>query len=74
MIQLSLLPRFGKFYRLNGTEYRDLTKAYGILFQVKITGVAGKFDIVPLMLNVASGVALLSLVSQDTVKNKIIDF
>ncbi|XP_072164107.1 P2X purinoceptor 4-like isoform X2 [Diadema setosum] len=53
--------RFGKFYRLNGTEYRDLTKAYGILFQVKITGVAGKFDIVPLMLNFASGVALLSL-------------
>ncbi|XP_071479418.1 P2X purinoceptor 4-like [Diadema antillarum] len=48
-------------FRLNGTEYRDLTKAYGILFQVKITGVAGKFDIVPLMLNFASGVALLSL-------------
>eukprot|EP00057_Strongylocentrotus_purpuratus_P007325 XP_011661799.1 PREDICTED: P2X purinoceptor 4 isoform X2 [Strongylocentrotus purpuratus] len=53
--------RFGKFYRINDTEYRDLTKAYGILFQVKITGVAGKFDIVPLMLNFASGVALLSL-------------
>ncbi|XP_041455916.1 P2X purinoceptor 4-like isoform X1 [Lytechinus variegatus] len=52
---------FGKFYRINNTEYRDLTKAYGILFQVKITGVAGKFDIVPLMLNFASGVALLSL-------------
>lgn len=53
--------RFSKYYRENGTEYRDLTKAYGILFQIEIFGEAGKFDIVPLMLNIASGVALLSL-------------
>lgn len=53
--------RFSKYYRENGTELRDLTKAYGILFQIEIFGEAGKFDIVPLMLNIASGVALLSL-------------
>ncbi|XP_071848445.1 P2X purinoceptor 4-like isoform X2 [Apostichopus japonicus] len=53
--------RFSSYYRENGTESRDLTKAYGILFQIEIFGEAGKFDIVPLMLNIASGVALLSL-------------
>ena len=60
---LSFLHRFAKKFFLNGTEYRTLTKAHGILFQIKITGEAGKFNIVPLMLNVASGCALLSVVS-----------
>lgn len=55
--------RFAKKFFLNGTEYRTLTKAHGILFQIKITGNAGKFSVVPLMLNVASGCALLSVVS-----------
>ncbi|XP_071790157.1 P2X purinoceptor 4-like [Asterias amurensis] len=53
--------RYSKYYKVNGTEFRTLTKAYGILFNIKITGQAGKFDFIPLMLNVASGFALLSL-------------
>ncbi|XP_022108433.1 P2X purinoceptor 4-like isoform X2 [Acanthaster planci] len=53
--------RYSKYYKSNGSEHRTLTKAYGILFNIKITGVAGQFHFIPLMLNVASGFALLSL-------------
>ncbi|XP_072043608.1 P2X purinoceptor 4-like isoform X2 [Amphiura filiformis] len=53
--------RFAKKFFLNGTEYRTLTKAHGILFQVKMTGEAGKFNVIPLILNVATGCALLSV-------------
>ena len=42
--------------------YRDLYKAYGVRFLVTVQGTAGKFSIVPLLLNVASGLALLSVV------------
>ncbi|XP_071477114.1 P2X purinoceptor 4-like [Diadema antillarum] len=55
--------RFSNNYKEGGVEYRTLTKAYGILFQVIVTGEAGKFDVVPLILNIASGLALLSLAS-----------
>ncbi|KAK3750953.1 hypothetical protein RRG08_009211 [Elysia crispata] len=41
--------------------YRDLYKAYGVRFLVTVQGTAGKFSIVPLLLNVASGLALLSV-------------
>ncbi|XP_033102381.1 P2X purinoceptor 4-like isoform X2 [Anneissia japonica] len=53
--------RWSYYYKINGTLYRTLTKAYGILFKIKISGQAGKFSVVPLMLNIGSGLALLSL-------------
>uniref|UniRef100_A0A915LA25 Uncharacterized protein n=1 Tax=Romanomermis culicivorax TaxID=13658 RepID=A0A915LA25_ROMCU len=54
--------RFANFYRdENGTEYRDLIKAYGMLFVFNIEAEAGKFSIVQLTLNVGAGLALLGL-------------
>ena len=50
-------------YEKNGKLYRDLFKAYGIRFLIKATGTAGKFSVVPLLLNVGSGVGLLAVVS-----------
>jgi hypothetical protein len=38
-----------------------LVKAYGILFNVVVSGKAGKFSIVPLLLNIGSGIALLGI-------------
>ncbi|XP_038059541.1 P2X purinoceptor 4-like [Patiria miniata] len=54
--------RFSNFYQdANGTDTRTLFKAYGIMFKVIVTGTAGKFDFVPLMLNIGSGLALLTI-------------
>jgi len=50
--------RFAKFF---GDNNRTLYKAYGIRFVVLVEGSGGKFNIVPLMLNVGSGLALLGL-------------
>ncbi|XP_033123168.1 P2X purinoceptor 4-like isoform X2 [Anneissia japonica] len=53
--------RFGHFYVINDTDYRTLTKAYGILFEVIVTGTAGKFNFIPLTTNLGAGLALLSI-------------
>nr|CAB90750.1 P2X4b receptor subunit [Mus musculus] len=54
--------RFAKYYRdLAGNEQRTLTKAYGIRFDIIVFGKAGKFDIIPTMINVGSGLALLGV-------------
>jgi len=50
--------RYAHFY--NDTT-RTLYKAYGILFMILVEGQGGKFDIKPLILNIASGLALLSI-------------
>jgi len=50
-------------YERNGRLYRDLFKAYGIRFIIKVSGQAGKFAIVPLLLNIGSGIGLLAIVS-----------
>lgn len=56
--------RFANYYRQpGGDSQRDLIKAYGILFIFTVSGRAGKFSIVPLVLNIGAGVALLSVVS-----------
>jgi len=46
--------------------YRDLVKAFGIRFIIKVTGTAGKFGIIPLLLNIGSGIGLLAIVSAST--------
>jgi len=55
--------RFSRYFKYeNGTDYRTLFKAYGVKFVLTIQGRAGKFRIVPLVLNIGSGLALLSVV------------
>ena len=38
-----------------------LYKAFGLRFIISVTGTAGKFDIVPLMLKIGAGLGLMSL-------------
>lgn len=37
---------------MNDTDYRILYKAFGIRIYIKVTGTAGKFDIIPLMVKI----------------------
>ncbi|NXV77021.1 P2RX4 protein, partial [Atlantisia rogersi] len=54
--------RFAKYYReSNGTESRTLVKAYGIRFDIIVFGKAGKFDVIPTMINIGSGLALFGV-------------
>ncbi|XP_065707837.1 P2X purinoceptor 4 isoform X1 [Patagioenas fasciata] len=54
--------RFAKYYKdPNGTESRTLIKAYGIRFDVIVFGKAGKFDVIPTMVNIGSGLALFGV-------------
>ncbi|EPQ13436.1 P2X purinoceptor 4 [Myotis brandtii] len=54
--------RFAKYYNdLTGTEHRTLIKAYGIRFDIIVFGKAGKFDIIPTMINIGSGLALFGV-------------
>ncbi|KAM9194756.1 P2X purinoceptor 4 isoform 1-T1 [Dugong dugon] len=54
--------RFAKYYTSPaGVEHRTLIKAYGIRFDIIVFGKAGKFDIIPTMINVGSGLALLGV-------------
>lgn len=53
--------RFADKYEINGTMYRELTKAYGLRFIIIVTGQAGKFNFLPLLLTLGSGLGLLSL-------------
>ena len=60
----SSVYRFARYYKdENGNETRTLFKAYGIKFILTLQGRAGKFSIVPLLLNIGSGLAILSIVS-----------
>ncbi|KAK3083670.1 hypothetical protein FSP39_001104 [Pinctada imbricata] len=53
--------RYARYYKEGDREYRTLYKAYGIKFILSVTGQAGKFNLVPLLTNVGSGLALLSI-------------
>lgn len=46
---------------MNSTVFRILHKAYGIRFIISVTGTAGKFNLVPLLLTIGSGLGLLTL-------------
>ncbi|GAB6030030.1 hypothetical protein CHUAL_005717 [Chamberlinius hualienensis] len=50
--------RYANYY---SDDLRTLYKAFGIRFVVLVEGRAGRFNIVPLMLNIGSGLALLGL-------------
>lgn len=55
--------RYAHYYKIENVTKRTLVKAYGIQFIIVVQGRAGKFNVVPLMLNIGSGLALLSLAS-----------
>uniref|UniRef100_A0A3Q2ECV1 P2X purinoceptor n=1 Tax=Cyprinodon variegatus TaxID=28743 RepID=A0A3Q2ECV1_CYPVA len=47
--------RFAKFYKMeNGTDYRTLVKAYAIRFDVIVNGNAGKFNMIPTIINMVA--------------------
>ncbi|KAM9193988.1 P2X purinoceptor 2 isoform 1-T1 [Dugong dugon] len=46
--------RFAKYYKVNGTTIRTLIKAYGIRIDVIVHGQAGKFSLIPTIINVAT--------------------
>jgi P2X purinoceptor 4 len=50
--------RYAQYYS-DGT--RTMYKAYGIRFQVFVQGRAGKFNFIPLLLNVGSGFGLMAI-------------
>lgn len=54
--------RYASIYERDHVIYRDLFKAYGIRFIIKVSGRAGKFGIMPLLQNIGSGIGLLALV------------
>ncbi|CAF98504.1 unnamed protein product, partial [Tetraodon nigroviridis] len=52
--------QFTRYYMdQNGQSFRTLYKVYGIRFDIMINGQAGKFSIVPTLIAIGSGVALL---------------
>ncbi|XP_066490884.1 P2X purinoceptor 5 [Tiliqua scincoides] len=52
--------RFAKYYKdAADVDFRTLIKAYGIRFDVMVNGKAGKFNIIPTIINVGSGLALM---------------
>ena len=47
--------RFDDKFEVNGTVYRQLYKGFGLRFIIQVTGKAGKFDFVPLLLTIGAG-------------------
>ncbi len=46
---------------MNNTDYRVLYKAYGLRFIINVSGTAGKFSLIPLMLTIGAGIGLMSI-------------
>uniref|UniRef100_A0A3Q2Z7T2 P2X purinoceptor n=1 Tax=Hippocampus comes TaxID=109280 RepID=A0A3Q2Z7T2_HIPCM len=56
--------RYARYYKdQNGETFRTLYKVYGIRFDIMINGQAGKFNIIPTIIAIGSGVALLGIVT-----------
>jgi len=53
--------RFSHNYFQNGVQKRQLIKAYGILFIITTDAQAAAFDIVPTILNIGSGLGILTV-------------
>ncbi|CAF0928545.1 unnamed protein product [Brachionus calyciflorus] len=53
--------RFANRYRQNNIEVRELYKAFGLRFIINVSGLAGKFSIVPLMITIGAGIGLMSI-------------
>ncbi|MBN3304290.1 P2RX2 protein, partial [Amia calva] len=64
--------RFAKFYSKNGSEFRTLIKAYGIRLDVIVHGEAGKFRIIPTVINMVTALTSVGIVSV-TFRDNFID-
>ncbi|XP_074061248.1 P2X purinoceptor 2 isoform X2 [Macrotis lagotis] len=53
--------RFAKYYYENGTASRTLIKAYGIRIDVIVHGQAGKFSLIPTIINVATALTSIGV-------------
>uniref|UniRef100_UPI00398E9BD0 P2X purinoceptor 5 isoform X3 n=1 Tax=Pristiophorus japonicus TaxID=55135 RepID=UPI00398E9BD0 len=54
--------RFAKYDKnADGVESRTLYKAYGIRFDIMVNAKAGKFSIIPTVINIGSGLALMGV-------------
>nr|XP_044601079.1 P2X purinoceptor 1 [Equus asinus] len=54
-------PRFARYFVENGTNYRHLFKVFGIRFDILVDGKAGKFDIIPTMTTIGSGIGIFGV-------------
>ena len=52
--------RYASKYSFNGIDFRTLVKAYGIQFLINVNGKAGRFNIIPLMNTLGTGIGLMS--------------
>uniref|UniRef100_A0A3B3QW38 P2X purinoceptor n=2 Tax=Paramormyrops kingsleyae TaxID=1676925 RepID=A0A3B3QW38_9TELE len=55
--------RFAKYYRRNGKEFRTLIKAFGIRLDVIVHGHAGKFSIIPTIINMVTALTSVGICS-----------
>ncbi|XP_063105600.1 P2X purinoceptor 1 isoform X2 [Cavia porcellus] len=53
--------RFARHFVENGTNYRHLFKVFGIRFDILVDGKAGKFDIIPTMTTIGSGIGIFGV-------------
>ncbi|KAM8815729.1 P2X purinoceptor 2 isoform 4-T4 [Rhynchonycteris naso] len=53
--------RFAKYYKINGSTTRTLIKAYGIRIDVIVHGQAGKFSLIPTIINVATALTSIGV-------------
>ncbi|KAG7458491.1 hypothetical protein MATL_G00220820 [Megalops atlanticus] len=60
--------RYAKYYKMeNGTEYRTLLKAYAIRFDVLVNGNAGKFNMIPTLINMVAAFTSVGVVSESQI-------
>ncbi|KAL4636113.1 P2X purinoceptor 2 [Arapaima gigas] len=55
--------RFAKYYSRNGKEFRTLIKAFGIRLDVIVHGHAGKFSIIPTIINMVTALTSVGICS-----------
>ncbi|XP_053223887.1 P2X purinoceptor 1 [Podarcis raffonei] len=55
--------RYAKYYKENGRDLRTLYKVFGIRFDILVNGKAGKFDIIPTMTTIGSGIGIFGVAS-----------
>ncbi|XP_058996366.1 P2X purinoceptor 2 isoform X3 [Mustela lutreola] len=53
--------RFAKYYKENGSATRTLIKAYGIRIDVIVHGQAGKFSLIPTIINLATALTSIGV-------------
>ncbi|KAF4113041.1 P2X purinoceptor 5 [Onychostoma macrolepis] len=51
--------RFARYHDAAGQTYRNLFKVYGIRFDILVNGKAGRFSIIPTVISIGSGLALM---------------